>query len=406
MQQFKYVILGGGMVAGYAAQEFAKHEIGPDELMIISADDQPPYERPPLTKEALGGKRRYQDTLINDPLFYDDHHIGVWLETWVTGVDLQSRRLTTEGGEEVGFEKLLIATGANPRRLDVPGADSQLVFYMRSMSDSRAIQEQAREGRRALVIGASFIAMETAAVFAQRGVEVTMVYPGDRVWNQFFTPEMSGFFEKVYREHGVRLMPGRTVARFQRDAKALHAELSDGTRLDVDFAVAGIGVEPVVDIFRDTPLKIDNGIVANEYLETNVEGVYAAGDVANWRDVIYNKQRRVEHWDNAVTQGPHVARVMMGQREPYVHAPYFFSDEFDLSYEFWGETAGARETIHRGDVAAGRFSVWWVREDGCLAGAFVINRPDEEREMAQRWTAEQKPVPMERLRDESMPLAA
>lgn len=405
MQKFKNVILGGGMAAGYAAREFARKPLGPDDLMIISADNQPPYERPPLSKDFLAGKKKYEEVLINEPLFYDDRHIGIWLETNVVGVDLESRVLTMEGGAEVAYEKLLIATGARPRTLAIPGGDSPKVFYLRSLDDSRRLREQAEASRRVLVLGGGFIGMETAAVFAGQGLEVTMVFPQERVWENFFTEPMSHFFEKYYAGRGVRILAGRKLARIESGARELTAELDSGQHLAVDFVVAGVGVEPVVDIFRDTPLKIENGIVVNEYLETNVPGVYAAGDVANWRDVIFGKQRRVEHWDNAVTQGPHAARVMLGRREPYIHVPYFFSDEFDLSYEFWGDIAGAEPPIHRGDVDGGEFSAWWLRE-GRLVGAFIMNRPDEERELAQRWIAEQQKIPMERLRDESLRLAA
>lgn len=405
MQKFENVILGGGMAAGYAAQEFARQPLGSDDLMIISADDQPPYERPPLSKGYLAGNKKYEDVLINQPLFYDDHHIGMWLETNVVGADLEGRVLTVEGGARVGYEKLLIATGARPRRLDLPGAGSPLVFYLRTLDDCRRLREQAKASRRVLVLGGGFIGMEAAAVFAGLGLEVTMVFPQERVWANFFTATMSHFFENYYAARGVHILAGRKLVGIESGSRGLMAELDGGQRLAVDFIVAGVGVEPVVDIFRDTPLKLDNGIVVNEYLETNVPGVYAAGDVANWRDVIFGKQRRIEHWDNAVSQGPHAARVMMGRREPYLHVPYFFSDEFDLSYEFWGDIAGAEPPIHRGDVEGGEFSTWWLRE-GRLVGAFILNRPDEERDMAQRWIAEQEKVPVERLRDESLPLAA
>lgn len=405
MQTFKYVILGGGMAAGYAAQEFAQASLGPSDLLIVSADDQPPYERPPLSKGYLAGEKKLQETLINEPTFYDDHHIGLMLETAITEADLENRALTTRDGDVIGFEKLLIATGARPRRLEIPGADSPNVFYLRSLDDAMRIREQIASGRRVLVVGSGFIGMETASVFARRDLEVTMAFPQKRVWPRFFTPEMSEFFANYYKSHGVHLAPGRTLARLDCGARELTAQFDNGERLAVDFVVAGIGVEPVIDIFLESPLELDDGVVVNEFLETSIEGVYAAGDVARWHDVIFKKQRRVEHWDNAVTQGPHAARAMLGRREPYIHVPYFFSDEFDISYEFWGDVAEASDIIYRGDVASGHFSTWWIR-DGRIAAAFILNRPDEERDWAQRWIASQEEAPLERLADDSESLAA
>jgi NADPH-dependent 2,4-dienoyl-CoA reductase/sulfur reductase-like enzyme len=405
MQTFKYVILGGGMVAGYAAQEFAQAGLGPSDVLIVSADSQPPYERPPLSKSFLAGEKTLADTLIQDPTFYADHHIGLMLETVVTAADFDNRVLTTRAGGQIAFEQLLIATGARPRHLEVHGADSPNVFYLRSLDDATRLRGQVAPGRRAVVIGSGFIGMETASVFARRDLEVTMVYPQKRVWAGFFTPEMSEFFQHYYQDQGVRLRPGHKVSGVHCGPQDLSVELDGGERLATDFVVAGVGVEPVVDIFLDTPLELDDGIVVNEFLETNIEGVYAAGDVARWRDVIFKKQRRVEHWDNAVTQGPHAARAMLGRREPYIHVPYFFSDEFDISYEFWGDVAEASDIIYRGDVASGHFSTWWIR-DGRIAAAFILNRPDEERDWAQRWIASQEEAPLERLADDSESLAA
>jgi NADPH-dependent 2,4-dienoyl-CoA reductase/sulfur reductase-like enzyme len=180
--------------------------------------------------------------------------------------------------------------------------------------------------------------------------------------------------------------------------------LESGHELRADLVVAGIGVEPVVDIFRDTDVRVDNGIVVNEYLETGINAIYAAGDVANYYDVLFQKQRRTEHWDNAVSQGQHVAHVLSGKREPFVHVPYFFSDEFDLSYEFWGDTEGADQIAYRGQVEKGTFSVWWLRE-GCVRAAFVLNRPDEEREMAPKWIEECKRVDRTQLVNEGLSLS-
>ncbi len=397
MSRYRYVILGGGMVAGYAAQAFVERGLSADELAIVSADDALPYERPPLSKGFLAGNDEEASVFINDAAFYRDHGITVHLGSPVTAVDLHRRELQLHGGEAIQFERLLLATGSQVRPLAVPGAAEAGVLYLRSLADAKQLRTAAEGAHSAVVIGGGFIGMEVAAVLAQRGLETTLVFPGQRVWERFFTPEMSAFFEQYYRDRGVHITAGQSVAAFEHAAGKDTAVTASGRRLPADLFVAGVGVTPATGLFAGTALALDNGIVVNEYLETTVPDVYAAGDVANYLDVLYGKRRRVEHWDNAVEQGKHAARILMGDRVPFVHLPYYFSDVFDLSYEFWGDSAGADQVIYRGDVTTRSFSTWWLAGKRLVA-AFVMNRPDDEREAATHWIAEQTPVTAERLR--------
>ncbi|MGE0539553.1 MAG: NAD(P)/FAD-dependent oxidoreductase [Dehalococcoidia bacterium] len=405
MQIYKYVILGGGMVAGYAARELVEGGLRSGDLAIISADGALPYERPPLSKGFLAGKEEETSIFINDRAFYDAHGITVHLGTAIDAVDLGQQRLRRQAGEEIGYDKLLIATGANVRRLAVPGATLDGILYLRSLHDAKRILAQAEGARRAVVIGAGFIGMEVASVLAQRGIETTIVYPGERVWQRFFTPEISAFFQRYYEGRGVSLVAGERVVSFAGQERVSGAITASGRQLPADLIVAGIGVVPATDVFEGTGLQLDNGIVVNEYLETSEPDVYAAGDVASYYDVIFDKQRRVEHWDNAVEQGRHAARLLMGDRVPFVHVPYFFSDVFDLSYEFWGDTAVASDVVYRGDVAGGCFSAWWLKDSRVVA-AFVMNRPDEERELAPTWISERHLVSGRDVRDDRVPLHA
>jgi NADPH-dependent 2,4-dienoyl-CoA reductase/sulfur reductase-like enzyme len=180
-------------------------------------------------------------------------------------------------------------------------------------------------------------------------------------------------------------------------------DTASGRKVPADLVVAGIGVLPATEALEGSGLRLDDGVLVNEYLETGAPDVYAAGDVANYYDVLFARRRRVEHWDNAVQQGEHAARLLTGEREPFVHVPYFFSDVFDLSYEFWGDTAGADQAVLRGDLDGGRFSTWWLKA-GRLVAAFVLNRPDDERDVAPLWIAERRQVTPELLRDETVPL--
>jgi NADPH-dependent 2,4-dienoyl-CoA reductase/sulfur reductase-like enzyme len=400
MQTYPLVVLGGGMVAGYAARAFVEEGVEPGRVAIVSAEAEYPYERPPLSKGYLLGKKPAADLLTNDREFYAQHGIDVHLNSPVHQVDFERRELATETGS-IGFGCLLIATGSRVRKLGVPGADNPGVHYLRRLGHARSIREAAEGASRAVVVGGSFIGMEVASGLSQLGLATTLLYREDRVWERLFTPEMSDFFEATYRERGVKLVPRAAVEWFEGDGALEAVAYQAGGRsrsLAADLAVVGIGAEPNVGLFGGSNLLIEDGIVVDRYLETTIHSVFAAGDVARYPDPIFDRRRRVEHWDNAVSQAPVAARNMLGEREPYVHVPYFFSDVFDLSYEYWGDAEDADEIVHRGDVAGGRFSVWWLR-DGRVQAAFVMSRPEEEREVAPEWIRSQARVAAGSLAD-------
>lgn len=402
MSVSKYVILGGGMVAGYAAKELVNRGLKPGELVIVSADDALPYERPPLSKGFLSGKETEAGILINPSDWYREHGIDVRLQTVIENVDLKRKRLRARSGESFDFENLLIATGARARKLDCPGSDLPNVFYLRSLDDSRKIRAKAADSKQAVVIGGGFIGMEVASVLAQKKVDTTLIVREDRVWKRVFTPAMSDFFERYYTARGVRLLKGESIASLRGENRP-DVLLSGGRKITCDMVVAGVGASPVTELFAKSGLAVENGLVVNEYLETNQTGVFAAGDLANYVDKIFEKRRRVEHWDNAVSQGQHWASVLRGERQPFVHVPYFFSDVFDLSYELWGDAEGATQTVTRGDSSSSSFSVWWIKRDR-LVSAFVMNRPDEEREAAPEWIKSKQSISAERLADQNRPL--
>jgi len=220
-----------------------------------------------------------------------------------------------------------------------------------------------------------------ASVLAQQGIAVTMVLRDDHVGAKLFTPAMSEFFERYFQARGVSFVKRAEVKEASGGGSLSRVALNTGKTLECDLMVVGIGVRPETGVLAGSGLEIGDGVMVNEYLETNVAGIYAAGDVANYQDTLFRKRRRVEHWDNAVSQGQHCARTLMGDRQPFVHVPYFFSDVFDLSYEYWGDNSGADDVQVRGDITTNSFSVWW-RKQKQLVAAFVMNRPGEERESA------------------------
>ena len=404
MDGSKFVIAGGGLVAGYAAKQLVELGLKPGDLTILSADTALPYERPSLSKGFLAGRENEAAITINAADYYSGHGIDVRLACWVTDIDLEKKRLFLQSGETFAYEKLIAATGSRARILDLPGSRLPNVKYLRSMSDSAAIRQSAAKAKRAVVIGGGFIGMEVASVLAGQGIEVTMLLHQSRVWEQFFSPEMSRFFEDYYAARGVRFFRNATVSEFHGDAAVNSVVLADSQSIPAELVVAGVGAEPVTEWLAASGLDVSSGVMVNEYLETGASGVFAAGDIANYPDLLFRKRRRVEHWDNAVEQGRHCARQLMGQRAPFRHVPYFFSDVFDLSYEFWGDTSGAEQIVHRGDPSTRSFSVWWLRQSVVVA-AFVMNRPDEEREIAPKWIEAGQSVAATKLADTNAPLA-
>ncbi len=405
MQESRFVIAGGGMVAGYAAKQLVELGLQPGELAILSADNSVPYERPPLSKGFLAGKDTEEGIRINAEDFYRQHGIEVKLGSTISAVDAKRKRLILKSGDEFGFGKLIVATGARPRILNIPGTKLGNLYYLRSLDDSKAIRRAAATAKHALVIGGGFIGMEVAAVLAQQGIAVTMVLIEDRISKRLFTPEISTFFDSYYAARNVRIITNATVTELRGDGAVSSAVLANGQTIACDLVIAGIGVQPATEMLATSGLDLADGVMVNEYLETSQPEIFAAGDIANYQDVIFGKRRRAEHWDNAVAQGQHCARALVGERAPFKHVPYFFSDVFDLSYEYWGDATGADEIVHRGDPSSKSFSVWWLRQERLVA-AFTMNRPDEERNAAPMWIETQQVVSAAKLEDVSRPVAA
>lgn len=399
MKSYPYVILGGGVVAGYAAQAFVENGLHRDELSILSAERHLPYERPSLSKAFLAGAKPFTELLINPPEFYTEHGIAMRVETPVLHVDFDQKQLDLFD-DTIEYGKLLIATGARPRHLTMPGAELAGIYYVRSVEDATRIHQAAAGAERVVIIGGGFLGMEVAAVLQQMAVGTTLVFPEPHLCERLFTTRMATFFETYYRQRGVTVLNQEKVTGFaSNDGHVTHVSLASGKDLATDMVVVGVGITPNIDLFVNSALQVEDGIVINRFLEASLPNIYAAGDVACYRDLLYDRLRRVDHWDNAVTQGKHAAQSMMGMRKEYIHVPYVFSNFFDLSYEFWGDARAAERIIYRGDVEAGSFSVWWLSPSGCLLAALVLNRPEEERILAQQWIQEGRELNADLLRD-------
>jgi NADPH-dependent 2,4-dienoyl-CoA reductase/sulfur reductase-like enzyme len=336
MTHYPYLILGGGMTADAAARGIRELD-GERPIGLIGAEADPPYARPPLSKALWKGEPF-------DSIWRRTEEIGVDLHLGrrATTVDLASKRVVDDQGTTYGFDKLLFATGATPRRLPFGGED---VIYFRTLDDYRRLRRLAEPGKRFAVIGGGFIGSEVAAALAGQGCEVTMLFPDDGIGSRLFPADLARFLVRYYGEKGVEVVPGRQVTNVQADGAGAVVETDDGTRRRVDAVVAGIGVAPNTELAAAAGLEVDDGIVVDLSLRTNHPDVFAAGDVARFISPALGGRTRVEHEDNALTMGRAAGRGLAGEASPYTHLPSFYSDLFELGYEAVGAMDPRGETV-------------------------------------------------------------
>jgi 3-phenylpropionate/trans-cinnamate dioxygenase ferredoxin reductase component len=381
MDTYRIMIVGGGTCAGYAAKALVGEGAVSGDVVILSAESVLPCNRPSLSKGILQGEKPPEKALISKMDFYKKEGIDIRLETPVARIRTDEQLVETEQGERIGYERLLIATGTQPRRFPLNISHNAEVHYLRTLPDAKRIIERAEHAEDAVVIGAGFIGMEVAASLSKRGKSVHLVFPEAHLMPFLMTKEMAAFFETYFSERNVTIVSEQKVVELKPKKEKTEVVFADAKTLTADLVVAGLGVTPVEDICGGTPIETGNGVRVNERLETSVPGIFAAGDVANYPDLVFEKRRRVEHWQTACDQGELAAKNLLGGREEYKNIPYFFSDVFDLSWEFWGDVADADEVVYLGDVNTKSFSAWWLRR-GTVTAAFVMGREDDERDAA------------------------
>jgi NADPH-dependent 2,4-dienoyl-CoA reductase/sulfur reductase-like enzyme/nitrite reductase/ring-hydroxylating ferredoxin subunit len=341
------VIVGGG-AAGFAAAEMLRREGFGGEVILLSADEEPPYDRPNLSKDYLAGTAPEDWIALRPPSFYSANAIELRLATRARGIDLPSRRVLLENGGSVRFAQLLLATGAEPIRLGIRGADLPHVHTLRSLGDCRRIIERAKRSRRVVIVGASFIGLEAAAALRQRKLEVHVVAPEPRPMERVLGPALGDFVRALHESHGVQFHLGRMLTTIE----SKDVRLDSGSQLSADLVLIGIGVRPRVELAEGAGLAIDRGVLVNEYLETSAAGVYAAGDIARWPDAASGERLRIEHWVVAERQGQTAARNMLGMRERFAAVPFFWTQHYDVSIDYLGHAAAWDEIGLDGDIAA------------------------------------------------------
>jgi 3-phenylpropionate/trans-cinnamate dioxygenase ferredoxin reductase subunit len=373
-----YVIVGASLAGAKAAQTL--REEGFDGRVVLIGDDgHRPYERPPLSKGYLLGTEDESAAYVHDEGFYAENRIEQMLGTRVAAIDRAARTVTCEPGGEVAYDKLLLATGASPRRLNVPGGDDPGLFHLRTMDDSQRLRAAVSGGTaRVVVVGAGWIGLECAAAARTYGCPVTIVEPEETPLYRTLGPEVGGVFADLHRRNGVDLRLGTGVTEIRRDGDAYTVVDSDGAELPADVVIVGVGARPNDDLARESGLETDNGVLVDSALRTADPDVYAAGDVANAYHPVLGGRLRVEHWDNALNSGPAAARAMLGQDVTYEPVPFFFSDQYDLGMEFAGivtpgeyDEVVVRGGIEPGDDGSLEFLAFWVSRDRVIAGVNV-----------------------------------
>ena len=399
-------VIVGASLAGAKAAETLRAEGFTGSVVLIGAEEERPYERPPLSKGYLLAADDRDSIFVFEPGWYAAHDVDLRLGSAVSALDRASRRVSLAAGGSVGYDKLLIATGASPRQLMVPGADLDGVLYLRTVGDSERLRAVLQAGGRVVIAGAGWIGLETAAAARQYGCEVTVIEPEPGALYRSIGPELGELYADVHRSHGVTFRFREGVSELRGSAgRVTEVVTSAGGAVPADVLVVGIGAVPNASFAAEAGLEVDNGIVADEALRTSDPDIFAAGDVANAFNPVLGRRIRVEHWGNALTGGPAAARSMLGQQVSHDLVPYFYSDQYDVGMEAAGVPEPGRydDVVYRGDKDALEFIAFWL-SDGAVVAGMNVNVWDVNDDI-QALIRAGVPVDAGRLTDPDIPLA-
>ena len=396
-----YVIIGAGLAGASAAIALREHNAD-GGVMLIGAEDDPPYERPPLSKGYLRGAVPLEKLLVRPAAFYPDHNIDTLFGSRVSGVDASRRIVDIEGGRRVPYDSLLIATGARNRQAAIPGSDLEGVHSLRSIRDADRLRAAMAPGRSAVVAGMGFIGCEVAASLRHEQVGVTAIDPGKFPLARILGDAVGARLAALHESYGVRTIFNDSVAAIEGRGRVEAVVTTAGLRIPCELVVIGVGVEPAVDFLDGSGVHLDNGVVVDEYCATNIAGIHAAGDVANHYHRVFGRHIRVEHWQNAMRQGAAAAKNMLGLHEAYDEIPWFWSDQYDANLQYAGYHTSYDELVVRGTLDSASFAVFYMNGGVIAAVAAVNNARDVRRAMP--LIKARRPVDPARLRDDRVDL--
>jgi 3-phenylpropionate/trans-cinnamate dioxygenase ferredoxin reductase subunit len=375
-REVDFLLVGGGMASAHCAAELRRRG-AEGSVLLAGREPEPPYERPPLSKEYLRGEAGRADAYVNPPSWYEENGVELLSGVNVMSLDPAARTAKLQGGEEVGFGKALIATGAMVNILRVEGAENEGIHYLRAFGNSDAIRADAEAAEHVVLIGGSYIGAEVAASLAARGTKCTIVTMEEVALSRTFGEDAGRWFHELLESKGVTVHGGEELDAYEGDGRVKAVLTKGGLAIECDTVVVGAGVRPDAMLAQRAGLEVDDGIVCDSKLQASVEGIYAAGDCCSYDSVVHGRRLRVEHWDVAMQQGMHAAGNMLGEDADYEVVPYFFSDLADWAgLEYVGPARDWDEEIWRGDRDSGEFSVWYLK-DGQVAGALSVERPED-----------------------------
>jgi 3-phenylpropionate/trans-cinnamate dioxygenase ferredoxin reductase subunit len=377
-RQVDYLLIGGGLASANCAR-WLREEGADGSILLVGREPHLPYNRPPLSKAYLQGKESLEDVLFRPDEWWQEQRIEALTRTSVMKLDANERSAKLSSGDEVAFDKALVATGSNVRRLPVEGGDHDGIHYLRTIGNSDAIWADAEPAEHVVLIGGSYIATEVAASLTMRGRSCTIAMLEDVTLERLFGREVGAFFQKVLEDHGVTVYGGEELARFEGSSGGVEkVVLKSGREIECQCVVIGAGVAPEVTLAKQAGLELGEtgGVVCSSRLETSAPGIFAAGDIAEYDSVVHGRRIRIEHWDVAFNQGKTAALNMLGRDVPHDVVPYFFSDLADWSaMEYVGPGSG--ETVIRGSLDEGKFTTFYLDHDGRVTAALTVGRSDD-----------------------------
>ena len=398
MADFDLLIVGGGLATARAVKAF--REAGAEgSVAVVSKDRWVPYHRPPLSKRYLRGEQEREAAFVEQPGFYDEQRVELLLETTVERVLPAEHRVELAGGRALSYGRLLLASGAWPRQLPVPGGDLDGVLTLRTIDNSTAIREAAEAGRQAVVVGAGFIGMEVSASLRELDVAVAQVHRGSGLFDQFGCAELSEFLVELYRTNGVELFLEDEASRLRGNGRVDAVETKGGELLEADFVVAGVGVDPQTAFLDGSGIEVSNGIVVDDRFRTSAPDVLASGDVANFYDPLFERQRRIEHWSNANYQGTQVGKALAGDDEGrFDTVSTFFTEVFGTTFKVFGDITRSDEITTRGSFSDGKAIAYYL-DGGRFVGALLTGQDEETEQQLKDGIAARGGIPAELAAD-------